>query len=212
VKKDDLCAMRKQMVNEQIVGRGIKTKKVIDAFLKVPRHLFISNIYHHMAYEDHPLPIDDNQTISQPYMVALMTDQLDIQKNDKVLEIGTGSGYQPAILAYLSNHVYTIEFHESLSIKAKQVLDDLGNKNIHYHIGNGYHGLNIYAPFDKIMVTAAPKDFPKTLINQLKDPGKMIIPVGDSMLQQLFLIEKENDQIKKSFITYCRFVEMMNKD
>ncbi|MCR3905460.1 MAG: protein-L-isoaspartate(D-aspartate) O-methyltransferase [Tenericutes bacterium] len=212
MKNELYSELRKQMVNDQIISRGIKTKKIIDAFINVPRHKFISNSYQYMAYDDHPLPIDNNQTISQPYMVALMTDQLDIQKTDKVLEIGTGSGYQTAILAYLANHVYTVELHEMLSIKAKQILDELEYKNIHYHIGNGYHGLNAYAPFDKIIVTAAPKQFPKELMSQLKESGKMIIPIGDSYLQQLFLVEKENTHFKKSFITYCRFVEMVNKD
>jgi protein-L-isoaspartate(D-aspartate) O-methyltransferase len=200
---------RKKMVKEQIESRGIKNPKILNAFLNVPRHMFVDSNQIQFSYEDFPLPIGQNQTISQPYIVALMTDKLDLNQTHKVLEIGTGSGYQTAILSNLSKEVHTVERIELLQIKAKNVLDQLGYKNISYYQQNGFDGLIEKAPFDRIMVTAAPKEVPKRLIEQLKDKGKMVIPIGDASFQGLFLIQKNGDQIQKELICYCRFVEMV---
>jgi protein-L-isoaspartate(D-aspartate) O-methyltransferase len=200
---------RKNMVKEQIENRGIKDPKILNAFLSVPRHMFVDINQIQISYEDFPLPIGQNQTISQPYIVALMTDKLDLDQTHKVLEIGTGSGYQTAILSCLSKEVHTIERIDALQIKARNILDRLKYKNITYYQQNGYEGLKDEAPFDRIMVTAAPKEVPKRLIEQMKDQGKMVIPIGDASFQGLFLIQKNGDQIQKELICYCRFVEMV---
>ena len=197
------------MVNEQLKARGIRSTKVLNAFLTVPRHLFVSKTYLDYAYDDYPLPIGQAQTISQPFMVALMTEQLDIKETDKVLEIGTGSGYQTAILAELSKRVHSLEVRSELSFKAKAILDALGYQNIDFHIGNGYDGLKSEAPFDKIIVTAAPKDIPEGLLRDLKVGGLMITPTGDLPFQTLYLVHKTEHAITKDVITYCRFVEMI---
>jgi protein-L-isoaspartate(D-aspartate) O-methyltransferase len=196
-------------VRKQIVARGIKSSKVIKAMNKVPRHLFIPDDYKLMAYEDSPLPIGEGQTISQPYIVALMTDALKLNKNIKVLEIGTGSGYQAAILAEICNEVYTIEIIETLGIRAKQTLYNLHYNNIYTKIGDGYKGWKEHAPYDAIIVTCAPTAIPEALINQLTEGGKMIIPVGGSITQQLFLLEKENGKLKRKIVAPVRFVPMI---
>ena len=199
--------LRNRMVEEQIVARGIKDERVIRAMKKVPRHYFIPVKNRAYAYNDEPVPIGYEQTISQPYIVALMTECLGIKGNGKVLEIGTGSGYQAAILAEIAKEVYTVEIIEPLGRLAKMRLDDIGYKNIKVKIGDGYRGWKEYAPFDCIIVTAAPSEIPQTLIEQLKVGGKMVIPVG-KWFQELILVEKLDKGIKKSTIAPVRFVPM----
>jgi len=212
IQDDKYQKVRQRMVREQIVARGIKDQKVIQAMIKVPRHLFVPEAYERMAYEDRPLPIGEGQTISQPYIVGLMTELLELSPNTKVLEIGTGSGYQAAILAELVKEVYTIEIVEILGQTASQLIKYLGYKNIHTKIGDGYKGWPEKAPFDAIIVTCAPSDIPKPLENQLKEGGKMIIPLGGSIVQELILFEKKNGELIKKVVAPVRFVPMVRHD
>jgi protein-L-isoaspartate(D-aspartate) O-methyltransferase len=201
---------RKQMVENQIMERGITSNKVINALRNVERHRFVPEEDMQKAYEDRPLPIGHGQTISQPYIVALMTDVLDLRKKDKVLEIGTGSGYQAAVLAEVVEQVYTIEIVEPLGKQAKKLLQELGYDNINVKIGNGYKGWPEQAPFDAIIVTAAPTKIPEPLKNQLAEGGKMIIPVGERFAQELVLLQKINGELKKKSIIPVRFVPMVD--
>jgi len=168
--------------------------------------------YVSMAYRDSPLPIEEGQTISQPYIVALMTETLNLEKDDKVLEIGTGSGYQAAILAEIVDSVYTIEIFEKLGKKASQLFDELGYDNIYTKIGDGYKGWPEHAPFDAIIVTAAPSDIPEPLKEQLAEGGRMIIPVGGDAVQELILLKKRNGKIKQQSVLPVRFVPMISDD
>jgi len=196
------------MVSGQIEKRGIKEKSVLQALRNVPRHLFVSEELQSLAYADRPLPIGYGQTISQPYIVALMTELLNLKQGNKVLEIGSGSGYQAAILSEITQEVYTIEIIEELGESAKKRLKDLGYQSIRCRIGDGYYGWEEYAPFDGIMVTAAATHIPPSLIRQLKKGGKMCIPVGDPFLtQNLILIEKDQEgNLKTKNILPVRFV------
>ncbi|MCK5028634.1 MAG: protein-L-isoaspartate(D-aspartate) O-methyltransferase [Bacteroidales bacterium] len=204
--------VRQRMVRNQIVAKGVKDQKVIQAMLNVQRHLFVPKNYERMAYEDRPLSIGEGQTISQPYIVALMTETLDLKKEMKVLEIGTGSGYQAAILAEIVDHVYSIEIIESLGLRAKKLLESLDYKNINLKIGDGYKGWKENAPFDAIIVTCAPTNIPKPLEEQLKEGGKMIIPLGGSITQKLVLFEKKNGKLIKKIVAPVRFVPMIRDD
>ena len=208
---DRYAAERKQMVEEQIVARGIREKNIIDAFLRVERHRFVPERYAAHAYEDGPLPIGEGQTISQPYIVAYMTHVLNLSRSDKVLEIGTGSGYQAAILAELSDHVYTIEIDDTLGRRAARLLKELGFENIKVKIGDGYKGWEEYAPFDAIIVTCSPSHIPEPLKEQLKEGGRMIIPVGESYDQKLVYIEKINDQLRQRNEFPVLFVPMVDE-
>lgn len=199
--------MRENMVKEQIVKRGIKDKRLIEAMRKVKRHEFVPKEYKHLAYSDQPLPIEYEQTISQPYIVALMTELLSLKGDEKVLEIGTGSGYQAAILAELTKEVFTIEILEPLATSAKNRLKKLGYRNIQVRCGDGYQGWPAHAPFDGIIVTCAPEHIPKPLVEQLKIGGRMVIPVG-KYLQELALITKTEDGIKKRSVAPVAFVPM----
>lgn len=204
--------VRQRMVREQIVARGIKDQKVIQAMLNVKRHLFVPKNQERMAYEDRPLPIGEGQTISQPYIVALMTETLELSENMRVLEIGTGSGYQAAILAEIVHEVYTIEIIASLGLKAKKTLKNLNYTNINFKIGDGYKGWEENAPFDAIIVTCAPANIPNPLKNQLKEGGKMIIPLGGSIAQELVLFEKQSGKLIKKVVAPVRFVPMVRND
>jgi len=195
------------MVKEQIIKRGIKDKRVIEAMRKVRRHEFVPEEYRHLAYSDQPLPIGYEQTISQPYIVALMTELLNLKGNEKVLEIGTGSGYQAAILAELTKEVYTIEILEPLAISAKNRLKKLGYENVKVRCGDGYKGWPEHAPFDGIIVTCAPEHIPDPLVEQLKVGGRMVIPVG-KYLQELVLITKTEHGIEKRSVAPVAFVPM----
>jgi protein-L-isoaspartate(D-aspartate) O-methyltransferase len=185
---------------------------VIQSMIKVERHLFVPKNKERMAYEDRPLPIGEGQTISQPYIVALMTETLELSENMKVLEIGTGSGYHAAVLAEIVKEVYTIEILKSLGLKAKNTLNDLDYQNINVRVGDGYKGWVEKAPFDAIIVTCAPTDIPKALENQLREGGKMIIPLGGSITQELVLFEKQNSKLIKKVVAPVRFVPMVRND
>lgn len=199
--------VRKQMIETQLISRGIDDDKVLKAFGRVERHRFVPDKYRSLAYGDHPLPIGEDQTISQPFIVAVMTQLLDLKEGDRVLEIGTGSGYQAAILGEIADEVYTIEIIEELGQKAKALLDSLGYKNIHARIGDGYQGWPEKAPFDGIVVTCAPPEIPQPLVEQLAEGGRMVIPVGD-FYQELILIEKKNNKAIEKNIFPVRFVPM----
>ena len=203
---------RERMVATQIKARGIKDARVIRAMLTVPRHLFVPEEHRDYAYADGPLPIGHGQTISQPYIVALMTELLDLDGDEKVLEIGTGSGYQAAILAELARAVYTIEIIPELSERAKAVIHELGYTNVHFRVGDGYQGWPEAAPFDAIIVTAAPPEIPQALLDQLTDDGgRLVVPVG-TWDQDLLLIVKENGKIRKENVAPVRFVPMIHPE
>ncbi len=198
---------RHKMVSEQLAKRGIKDKSVLEAMRRVPRHLLVPESQKDNAYLDRPLPIGEGQTISQPYIVALMTEEIKPSKDMKVLEIGTGSGYQAAVLAELVDQVYTIEIVSKLGNKAKEDLKELGYENVAVKVGDGYEGWPAHAPFDAIIVTAAPEEVPQPLIDQLKEGGRMIIPVGPvGKTQELLLVEKIDGEIKKTRKSLVRFV------
>ena len=196
------------MIKEQIISRGVKDAKVISAMEDVKRHLFVPPRLTERAYDDGPLPIGYSQTISQPYIVAFMSEALNLGPDDIVLEIGTGSGYQAAILAEIVKKVYTIEILEPLAGQSRDRLKDLGYDNIEVKHGDGYLGWPEYAPFDKIIVTAAPSNIPMELVGQLKIGGKMVIPIG-SFFQELYLITKTEDGFVKKAILPVRFVPMV---
>ncbi len=199
------------MVEEQIVSRGIKDAKLISAMKKIPRHLFVEEALQSQAYSDHPLPIGEKQTISQPYMVALMTEAMLLTRKEKVLEIGTGSGYQTAILAELSEKVFSIERIRSLAIRARKLLYELGYFNVEIKIFDGTFGWMEESPFDAIIVTAGSPDIPQPLIDQLGVGGRLVIPVGDTFVQDLFRVTKTEEGIKKEDLGGCRFVKLIGK-
>ena len=199
----------KGMVRTQIEARGVKSLPVLDVMRRVPRDLFVPEEIRHCAFEDNPLPIGFGQTISQPFIVALMTEMCSLTGEERVLEIGTGSGYQTAILSLLSREVFTIERIGMLSEKAETLLSGLGYGNISYRTGNGYDGWPEYAPFDVIMLTASPAQIPTTLIDQLKDGGVMVTPEGRD-IQQLFRITKRGSVIEREAGIYVRFVPMID--
>ncbi len=205
--RDDLTTARKRMVEEQIRARGITQPEVLAAMEQVPRHLFVPEAVRDEAYEDHPLPIDYGQTISQPYIVALMTELLDLKSSDKVLEIGTGSGYHSAVLSRVAAEVYSIEIIEPLGLQARHTLHSLGYDNVHVRIGDGYGGWPDQAPFDAIILTAAPPRLPEPLVAQLKVGGRLVVPVGD-FLQDLSLFTKTKDGLVRRKIAPVRFVPM----
>src|SRR5215211_466882 len=204
-------AQRQRMVEQQLKPRGIKDDRVLTAMAKVPREEFIPVDMRMDAYEDGPLPIGYDQTISQPYVVAFMTEQLRPKPSDRVLEIGSGSGYQAAILAELVAEVYTIEIVEPLAKSAEATLQRLGYNSVHIKSGDGYKGWPEEAPFDAIIVTCAPENVPQRLVDQLKDGGHMVIPVGERFAQQLYLLEKKNGQLKESATLPVRFVPMQRE-
>ncbi|MGQ9701428.1 MAG: protein-L-isoaspartate(D-aspartate) O-methyltransferase [bacterium] len=203
-------SVRKQMVEEQIIARGIKDKNVIDAMLKVARHKFVPKEYEKYAYTDGPLPIGEGQTISQPYIVALMTEMLELKGEEKVLEIGTGSGYQAAILSLIAKEVYTIEIIPALAKSAQQRLESLGYKNVYVKSGDGFLGWPESAPFDGIIITCAAPRVPEPLIEQLAEGGRLVMPEGDEW-QMLVLYKKVNGQLKKTEFIPVRFVPMKGK-
>jgi protein-L-isoaspartate(D-aspartate) O-methyltransferase len=204
----DFAAQRERMVKEQMVARGINGERILAALRKVPREEFVPEHLRTASYTDQPLPIGYDQTISQPYIVAFMTEELRPQPQDRVLEIGTGSGYQAAILAELVAEVYSIEIIEPLAKTAESTLQRLGYKNVHIKSGDGYKGWPDHAPFDAVIVTCAPDHVPQPLVEQLKDGGRMIIPVGPAGDQELYLLEKENGQLQQRSVSAVRFVPM----
>jgi protein-L-isoaspartate(D-aspartate) O-methyltransferase len=208
--RDTFAVQRDAMVDEQIRARGIEAPAVLNAMRKVPRHQFVPPQVRHMAYNDHPLPIGSGQTISQPYIVAYMTEAAEISPRDKVLEIGTGSGYQAAILGEVAREVYTIEIIPELAERARNTLADLGYANVHVMAGNGYLGWPEHAPFDAILVTAAPDQVPQALVDQLGLGGRMVVPVGD-FVQNMMIIEKTRNGVVKRQTIPVRFVPMTGK-
>lgn len=197
------------MVESQIEARGVKDEKILETMRKVPRHIFVSKDMKPYAYNDEPLPIGEGQTISQPYIVAYMTEVLQLKGGEKVLEVGTGSGYQAAILAEIVREVFTIEVIGALSLRAQEVLKELGYKNIYFKIGDGSLGWKDNAPYDAILVTAAPDRVPKALQEQLHISGRMIIPVGTAF-QELALVIREKKKFKKKKLLPVRFVPLIS--
>ena len=203
---------RKRMVQEQIVGRGIANPRLIDALLKIPRHIFVQEAMQVQAYSDGPLPIGEKQTISQPYMVAMMTELLELKGSEHILEIGTGSGYQTAILATLSRRVCTIERIRPLAMQARKVLDSLGLINVNIKVGDGTLGWEEEAPFDAILVTAGAPAVPEALAGQLAPGGRLVIPVGNESEQIILRVRREPDgTFTSESFTGCRFVPLIGK-
>ncbi|MFQ5809715.1 MAG: protein-L-isoaspartate(D-aspartate) O-methyltransferase [Armatimonadota bacterium] len=213
--EDNWAEQRRRMVETQIQAKGIwdlrtsvTDKRVIQAMLKVPRHEFVPEPLRFLAYADRPVDIGEGQTISQPYIVAFMTEQLKLKPKNKVLEIGTGSGYQAAVLAEIVKQVYTIEIVEPLGKRAMETLERLEYKNVATKIGDGYRGWPKHAPFDAIIVTCAPERIPQPLKDQLKEGGRMIIPVGELWAQELYLLEKRKGEITRTAVLPVAFVPM----
>lgn len=207
---NDYSRLREDMVRQQIMARGVADPEVLEAMRKVPRHLFVPENYRDFSYRDHPLPIGQGQTISQPYVVAFMTEALDLKSTDRVLEIGTGSGYQAAVVAEIVKEVYTIEIIEELGKRARRTLEMLGYKNIRVKIGDGYKGWPEKGPFDAVIVTCAPERIPEALIEQLSDGGRMIVPVGRAgAVQRLVRAVKKKGKLETKEVMPVRFVPMV---
>ncbi len=209
-KKDSYMPKREQMVEYQIISRGVKDERVLKAMREVPRHEFVPDRVKTFAYEDHPLPIGENQTISQPYIVAFMTELLELKGNEKILELGSGSGYQAAILSRVSGEVYTIEIIEPLAERARKTLEDLGFSNVHVKRADGFNGWPEEAPFDRIIITFAVPEIPPPLIQQLAEGGILVAPEGD-WHQEIVILRKENGKIKKERSIPVRFVPMLRE-
>ncbi|MCD6118176.1 protein-L-isoaspartate(D-aspartate) O-methyltransferase [bacterium] len=210
ISEEKYKAKRIKMVEEQIVGRGIKSSRVINVMKKIPRHLFVTEKYFNSAYNDNPLPIGFDQTISQPYIVAFMTEAIELRREDRVLEIGTGSGYQSAVLCELAGSIFSMETIPQLAERSSHLLSEIGYKNIRIKTGDGYKGWPEKAPFNKIIVTAAPHEIPEVLIEQLAENGIMILPVGN-ISQSLRIVKKKAGKIDIKRLISVRFVPMVQK-
>jgi protein-L-isoaspartate(D-aspartate) O-methyltransferase len=202
---------RERMVEEQLVRRGITDARVLDAMRKIPRHVFVEEALRDRAYGDHPLPIGEGQTISQPYMVAAMTQLLKLEGTEKVLEIGAGSGYQTAILAALARRVCSVERLPALAARARRVLEELGSTNVIVKTGDGSFGWPDEAPFDRVLVTAGAPQVPAPLFQQLAEGGRLVVPVGELQGQTLFLVEKVDGRMRTSTDCGCVFVKLIGK-
>ncbi|MCD4654391.1 protein-L-isoaspartate(D-aspartate) O-methyltransferase [bacterium] len=198
------------LVKTQIAARGITDSRVLEAMLKVPRHEFVPSKFRERAYGDHPISIGEGQTISQPYIVAFMTEILEPGKNEKILEIGTGSGYQAAVLAEIYDHVFSIEINRKLAENARVALEKTGYSSVHLRVDDGYQGWKEHAPFDGIIVTCASSRIPEPLVEQLKEGGRMIIPVDVMFGQELVLLHKIKGKLQKKDVLPVRFVPMIN--
>ncbi len=207
--RDSPQAQREEMVHAQLAGRGIRDLRVLDAMSRVPRHEFVPEAFRQGAYEDHPLPIGEEQTISQPYIVAVMLEYLALQATDRVLEVGTGSGYVTALLSLLSAEVYSVERHAQLAGLAESTLHRLEYRNVRIRVGDGSQGWAEYAPFDATLVSAATAEMPPALFAQLRDGGRMMVPVGPPSSQELQLIRKVGGQPKIRILEGCRFVPLV---
>jgi protein-L-isoaspartate(D-aspartate) O-methyltransferase len=202
---------RKAMVEQQCRARGVRCERVLEAMLRVPRHEFVQGALKERAYDDYPLPVGEGQTISQPYMVALMTEALNLGGEEKVLEIGTGSGYQTAVLAELVNGVFSVERIELLAKQARALLDRLGYGHVLVKVGDGTLGWKEYSPFDRILVTAGSPDVPPSLFEQMKAGGKLVIPLGGTHSQMLTLVEKKNEKEVRHSLCGCTFVPLIGR-
>jgi protein-L-isoaspartate(D-aspartate) O-methyltransferase len=205
-------SLRQRMVDSQLRARGVRDERVLDAMARVPRHEFAPERYRHQAYEDHPLPIGEGQTISQPYIVAVMLEALALSPEDRVLEVGTGSGYVTALLAELAAQVLSMERHAALADAARELLADMGYTNVRVIVGDGSHGFPECAPYDANIVSAAAAELPSALLAQLGEGGRMIIPVGTADSQQLQLVRMENGQPRIALRELCRFVPLVSGD
>jgi protein-L-isoaspartate(D-aspartate) O-methyltransferase len=205
----DLADIRHKMVEEQIRGKGIKDELVLAAMRKVPRHRFVEESLQEQAYNDYPLPIFGGQTISQPYMVALMTECLQLKGDQRILEVGTGSGYQAAILAEIADKVYSIERDPHLARTARELLSELNYTNVVIKVGDGTSGWREFAPFDGIIVTAGSPVIPQPLQDQLRDGGRLVVPVGSSSFQNLMCIERKGSKLKSQEVCGCTFVPLI---
>lgn len=206
----DMQKARQMMVDEQLKPRGIRDARVLDAMLAVERHLFVPEGMWHQAYEDHPLPVGHGQTISQPYMVAAMTEVLAVEPHHRVLEIGTGSGYQTAILARLAKEVYTVEIVRELSLAARKVIQRMGFRNVRFRIGDGNAGWSEFAPYDRIVVTAAADTMPQALAAQLANKGRIVVPIGQGV-QTLTLGVKHGEKLVQRGLMSCVFVPFVRR-
>jgi protein-L-isoaspartate(D-aspartate) O-methyltransferase len=202
---------RDRMVETQLISRGISDSRVLEAMRKVPRHLFVEEALKEQAYSDFPLPIGEKQTISQPYIVALMTETLGLKGHEKILEIGTGSGYQAAILAELADRVFSIERFPGLAYRANQILQKQGYQNIIIRVTDGSLGWPDEAPFDGVMATAGTPKIPQPLIDQLGMGGRLVLPVGDRVSQELIMVERVPEGVKKTNLGGVRFVDLVGK-
>ncbi len=207
----DYFANQRDRMIQQFKRRGIRNERVLRTFSEIPREKFVLSSDIHDSYADGPLPIDCGQTISQPYMVALMTECLELKGDEKVLEIGTGSGYQTAMLASLSREVYTIERHQTLSSKALDVLAELGIENVYTTAGDGTKGLPDFGPYDGIIVTAGAPDFPQPLKEQLADGGRLVVPVGDLNMQTLKVLTRNGEEFSERSVCSCKFVKLIGE-
>jgi protein-L-isoaspartate(D-aspartate) O-methyltransferase len=206
---DPFLWQRRTMVEEQLRARGIRDERVLATMFNVPRHEFVSGEHRDQAYEDHPIPIGEGQTLSQPYIVAIMLDALELDPRFSVLEVGTGSGYLTALLAELTQHVYSIERHPALVQSAQAILERLGYSNVEVLLGDGSQGLPERAPFDAIIVSAAAPHVPPPLFEQLRDGGRMVIPVGSAQAQVLQLVQKHEGRSTVASLDGCRFVPLI---
>ena len=208
----DYDSRRLRMVEEQLKTRGIRDERVLEAFRRVPRHLFLPDALREYAYEDHPVGIGAKQTISQPYMVATMTEALELRGGEKVLEVGTGSGYQTAVLLAMGADVYTVERLPELSEWARKNLESAGFPGAHFSVGDGTLGWPGEAPFDRVLVTAGAPSTPLSLVQQLREGGSLAVPVGDETEQELFVLKRESGFIKKKRVCACTFVKLVGAE
>ncbi len=211
IKKDIYARARKTMVETQLLPRGIRQSEVVDAMLTVPRHLFVPEGIAAQAYSDYPLPIGEGQTISQPYIVAFMTEALALTGTEKVLEIGTGSGYQSAVLSHVAARVFSIETIAVLATRARRLLDSLHYSNVIIKVGDGTLGWADHSPFDAIIVTAGGPSIPNSYLNQLSEGGRLIIPVGNETVQEMVLVTKKSGRFTESKLGGCKFVKLVGK-
>ena len=211
-KESGYTAERRVMIRTQLQRRGITDRRVLQAMRAVPRHVFVPPEWRHEAYSDRPLPIADDQTISQPYMVALMTQRLGLQGHEHVLEVGTGSGYQAAVLSRLAAQVYTIEYFPALAERARVILQHLGYTNVQGRTGDGGLGLPAYAPYHGILVAAAAPHVPQPLLTQLAEGGRLVIPVGSVTSQELLIITRHGDDYAQERSVPCRFVPLLGQE
>ena len=205
-------SLRRRMVEEQLAGQGIRDERVLAAFRQIPRHLFVPEEKREQAYENHPVAIGQGQTISQPYMVACMTEALALRGGEKVLEVGSGSGYQTAVLKALNADVYTVERLPELSERARENVERAGFGGVHYRVGDGSRGWSEEAPFDRVIVTAGAPTMPVSLVEQLKDGGSMVIPVGGEETQDLLLVRRGEGRVTRERICSCIFVKLLGDE